>query len=440
MTEPVCECRECSACIQRVLDEARRVLDGAEARLSAAYGFGVSLRVRPRPGGALQGGHVEVEPTLPRSSPQRSPAPPEDERHARARALLSADIAARLALQREHIAADRRALADELAATARRWGCSAEVRGSRRHPAIRIHTPNGQFDVRCEPARYTTTGRTHAFSGPDALRAAVVGELACAGRLDAPTPRSGFVLKLLDGEPAPFAREAEHGLVDRLGLLEPDEPAAWLRGEIRAFFEYGPCPGGLGSPVAVGGVAYRSGRLVAIDGVLLRHVDVEALSRWRIWATARARARDRPLTWHAVTWGVAVDPGGRLPFARDGPVSADVVFDRHRRMYARASEPGPDGRRLVDWGRREAVLPLDPPPRARGAARDHYEAIARHWMVGWSLAELAEGSGASRSAVDRLIRSARQLAADPAFAGPVLAIDFDRVVVTPDPGGEPCAS
>lgn len=437
MSLPACECGCCPACI-------RRVLDGAERRLSGTYGFDVGLRVRR--------GHLEAQPPLSKRPPPRPPALPLEARHEQALVLAGADdIEEALALRRAHVEAERLAHAGELAELARGHGCAVE--SSTSGTRLRIVTPAGtRVDVQCDRARYDIEGRSHHLSGPEALRSALVAELVLDGRLDPGSARSNFVLDLLAGERSRewsavaqvrarlFASEGQLALVDRLGLLEPDPPAAWLRGEIRAFFERGPGPGGLGSPVSVGGVAYRGGRLLVIDGVPLRHVDVDALAQWRLWATERARARERPLSWRPVTWGVAVDPGARLPHARDGPVSADVVFDRHRRMYARASEPGPEGRRLIDWGRWEVALPVEPPPRSRGLARAHYKAIARHWLVGWSLTELAEGSGASRSAVDRLIRSARTLAADPAYAGRWLAIDFDRVVVTDPPGGAACSS
>ncbi len=441
MTVTACQCGDCSACVQQVLDAARGALEGAERRLSGVYGVDVGLRVRPRREGA-RGGRVEAQPALPKRPPSHAPGPQLDIRHERALALAGAeDIEQALSLCRAHAEAERRALADELADLARRSACAVEQSTTGARSRLRIRTPSGaRLDVRCDGPRYDIGGRSHQLSGPEALRSALVAELALDGRLATERKTSSFVLGLLAGERPRFASEAELALVDRLGLLEPEPPAAWLRGEIRAFFDRGPCPGGLGSPVAVGGVAYRGGRLLAIDGVPLRHVDVDALARWRLWATERARARERPLTWRPVTWGVAVHPGDRLPHARDGPVSADVVFDRHRRMYARASEPGPAGRRLIDWGRREVALPIEPPPRSRGPARAHYESIARHWLVGWSLTELAEGSGASRSAVDRLIRSARTLAADPSYAGRWLAIDFDRVVVTDRPGGAACSS
>jgi len=240
-----------------------------------------------------------------------------------------------------------------------------------------------------------------------------------------------------------------------MGLMDDDPNAAWLRAELGRYLKHGPTPGGLGSPVALGGVTYASGRLLSIDGVPLCHVDVDALAAWRLWASRRAARRRHPvvghplaLGWIPAAWGPPGDPGcAQLPFARDGPEPARVHFDRHRRMYVREALPPVNRRRPpTDWGRAGTPLPLEPPRRSRDRARALYAPIVRHWLVGWSLSELAAAAGVSRSAVDRLVRSAKATSAAArrafelnkgcSYAGQWLAVRDGQVVVTDTWSGE----
>lgn len=429
------DCGRCDACVDRVL---RR----ASARLSAAYGQPVDLTLDRK-------GHVSASPTaLPRRrSPRRPPAI--DDRLARVQALLTADDpAARIELERQHADEALRALADELATLARARG--AEVRRGRGPAWRRVHIelPSGiPLRVRLGAAVYHVGPRRQTVSGSEALRAAVAAEVALDGRLTHSSSSHALLERLLAGELrglSPWHR----GLADRLGLLDDAAPAAWLREQLASAVEHGLTPGGLGSPVSTTGVIYGSGRLLALDGIPICHVDAEALATWRIWAAQRAGSRRHAVTGHAlavswqpITWGSPGDPGACLPFARDGPEPADVVFARHRRMYARQALPPVDGVRTpTDWGRAGTPIPLDPPPRSRGPARSLYVPLARHWLVGWSLAELAAASGVSRSAVDRLIRWATRVSTEAreaferrrtcAYAGRWLAVHDGRVVVT----------
>lgn len=447
-------CGTCAPC-------ARTAIRRAAEALSAVYEQPVGLRVEQERRVAqrlneddeleeyewIRGRLVVTPPDLPKRPPPRPPSPAMCGADARALVELAAsdDPVALLRVRREHEAERLQALLDELRGMAVARGLGAEP--SRQRLRIKL-THRGPLTVRLKPLTFTVASVTRAVSGAEAMRAAVAAELALDGRLSPSAEQHPFLRAMLAGEAPAFPDPWQAGLANRMGLQETAAPAAWLREELARYVEHGPTPGGLGSPVAVGGVTYAGGRLLAIDGVPICHVDVEALGRWRLWARKRAERRRHPvvacsrsLGWLPVTWGPPGDPGCTLPFARDGPESARIIFDRHRRMYAREALPPVDKKRPpTDWGRAGTPLPLQPPRRSRGRVRELYDQIARHWLVGWSLAEIANAADVSRSSVDRAIRSARAAseAARKAFngrgactyAGPWLAVNDGHVVVT----------
>lgn len=277
---------------------------------------------------------------------------------------------------------------------------------------LRAELPAGRLDVGVGRRRFTFGGRSVGpFSGPDAVACAVAAELAAGAYIDLAPPAPSWLDRVLAGELVDA--DVDRALVDRLGLLDDAEPSAWLRAEVERHLRR-PGPDAIASPAAVAGVVNRAGRCIAVDGVAIRHVDVDALDRWLAWAHERAEARGRRLTWRLAHWGPAIDPGpaghalvaGRL----DPPAT---VFERHRRSAET----------------RTAVLSAAPPARTREPVRTRFEGIARLALAGWSITELAIAAGTSRSAVHRALRSAQALGRDPSFGGPWLAVEHTRVVV-----------